>query len=189
MTFSDFPAKGLSLASLVIDDAAPGGNANHCAEPGETFNLRLSTFNYGGTAIAIREGSFVLQTGGGEAGRVTLTGGSPASLAYGTLPAGQMTVSSPYAVQVSPLTRPGTIVTVLQTLIGTDGTVYEHRNAFTIRRAGPITGHVLEPGTLNGIAGVTVTATQSDRTFTQETGADGAFAFPVADSGELHPHQ
>ena len=186
VTFSDFPAKGLSLASLVIDDAAPGGNANHCAEPGETFNLRLSTFNYGGTALAIREGSFVLQTGGGEAGRVTLTGGSPASLAYGTLPAGQMTVSQPYAVQVSPLTRPGTIVTVLQTLIGADGTVYEHRNAFTVRRTGPITGQVLEPETLNGIAGVTVTATQSDHAFSQVTGADGAFAFPVADSNVIY---
>ncbi len=186
VTFSDFPAKGLSLASLVIDDAAPGGNANHCAEPGETFNLRLSTFNYGGTDLPIREGSFVLQTGGAEAGRVTLAGGSPAPLAYGTLPAGQMTVSSPYAVQVSPLTRPGTIVTVLQTLIGADGTVYEHRNAFTIRRTGPISGHVLEPGTLDGIAGVTVTAAQSDHAFSQVTGADGAFAFPVADSNVIY---
>ena len=186
VTFSDFPAKGLTLATLEIDDAAPGGNANNCAEPGETFNLRLGTFNYGATDITIREGSFVLQTGGGEAGRVTLAGGSPAILTYGTLTAGQMTESQPYVVQVSPLTRPGTVVTVLQTLTGTDGTVYEHRNTFTIRRTGPIAGHVLDAVTLNGIAEATVTATQSDHDFTQVTGADGAFTFPVTDSNTIY---
>ncbi len=177
VTFRDYPASDLGLIDLLIDDSA-AGNGNGAAEPGESFDLRLVTFNYGGEALAFTQGSFTLQVSGAAAGLVALTEGAPATVNYGTLAIDSSITSMPYTVSVSPLTPPGTVVTILQTLTDTKGRVYNNSRAFTIMNTAPITGQVVDATTGAGIADALVTASQSDASFETMTVDDGSFAFP-----------
>lgn len=185
--FSDVPLSGLRLDLLSIDDSVLG-NGNGIAEPGENLNVELGLFNLGNANSAIHGlgGTVSLQMAGTAPGLVTLGGANSVSVSYGTVEGGKRSAQNAVLpLSISEKTPAGTVVTLVQSLTGSDGKIYEGKVAFTVRRISSISGKVLE-GNRGPLPGAEIRATSSSETITAVTAPDGTYTIANADSNVVY---
>ncbi len=178
--FYDVPHDGGVVLS-VLDEA---GDSVTTVRPGETLNFKLSSFNVSSETLFTAGGVSVAVSAAGVApGKVTLAGGSPASLTYGSIPpCVAKTAAETLTLVVDPSVPAGTPITLTQTIILGSGETIESTARLRVATVGEISGKVIQTEYAglpnpNPVAGAKVVVNASEGDYVCETGSDGAFSF------------
>ncbi len=180
---SDVPGSGIGISVLDVrdDDGADlglvlDGDGDGFAEAGETVAVRPRLFNYGTSTFAASTGSFVVLVEGNPSADAVLPDGSPAAVSYAAVAPGQEVPASAWTrLQLSPELPIGTVVTLLQTVTSTAGTVIESRIDLVVGDYVTIEGVVLDIATDLPIAGARLAAVHDDGTLLTSSASDGTF--------------
>ena len=179
--FYDIPPSGGVVLSVLDEN----GEAVSTVRPGETLRFKLSSFNVSYDSLFPAGGTSVALSASGVAStKVALSGGSPASLTYGAIPASSAkTAAETLELEVDSSVPAGTPITLVQTIVLGSGETLESTARLRVIPDGEISGKVVQPdfGDLpspNPVAGATVVVNASEGDYTSVTGPDGAFSVP-----------
>ena len=178
--FYDVPHDGGVVLS-VLNEA---GDPVTTVRPGETLNFKLSSFNVSSETLFTAGGVSVAVSAAGVApGKVTLAGGSPASLTYGSIPACvAKTAAETLTLVVDPSVPAGTPITLTQTIILGSGETIESTARLRVATVGEVSGKVVQTEYAglpnpNPVVGAKVVVNASEGDYVCETDQDGAFSF------------
>ena len=178
--FYDVPHDGGVVLS-VQDEA---GDPVTTIRPGETLNFKLSSFNVSSETLFTAGGVSVAVSAAGVApGKVTLVGGSPASLTYGSIPACvAKTAAETLTLVVDPSVPAGTPITLIQTIILGSGETIESTARLRVATVGEVSGKVIQTEyaglpTPNPVIGAKVVVNASEGDYVCETDQNGEFSF------------
>ena len=178
--FYDVPSAG-GVVLTVLDE---NGDPATTVHPGDTLRFNLSSFNVSSSALFPAGGASVALSAAGVApGKVALSGGSPASLTYETIPpCSSKTAAETLQLVVDSSVPVGTPITLTQTIVLGSGATLESTARLRVASVGEISGTVVQPEYAglpnpNPVAGAKVVVNASEGNYTCVTGPDGAFSF------------